>query len=75
MLEPANNLFEIIHEDAELLVINKPAGLVCHPSKNGELSSLIGRVRLQRLLDAFGDEYRRYLKRVPMLIPFWPVRP
>jgi 23S rRNA pseudouridine1911/1915/1917 synthase len=46
MLEPANNLFEIIHEDAELLVINKPAGLVCHPSKHGELSSLIGRVRL-----------------------------
>ena len=39
-------LFEIIHEDAELLVINKPADLVCHPSKNGELSSLIGRVRL-----------------------------
>jgi 23S rRNA pseudouridine1911/1915/1917 synthase len=39
-------LFEIIHEDAELLVINKPADLVCHPSKNGEMSSLIGRVRL-----------------------------
>jgi 23S rRNA pseudouridine1911/1915/1917 synthase len=38
--------FEIIHEDADLLVINKPAGLVCHPSKNGEMSSLIGRVRL-----------------------------
>lgn len=41
-----DNLFQIIHEDAELLVINKPADLVCHPSKNGELSSLIGRVRL-----------------------------
>ncbi len=41
-----NTLFAIIHEDAELLVINKPADLVCHPSKNGELSSLIGRVRL-----------------------------
>jgi 23S rRNA pseudouridine1911/1915/1917 synthase len=39
-------LFEIIHEDAELLVINKASGLVCHPSKNGEMSSLIGRVRL-----------------------------
>ena len=39
-------LFEIIHEDAELLVVNKPAGLVCHPSKNGEMSSLIGRMRL-----------------------------
>jgi 23S rRNA pseudouridine1911/1915/1917 synthase len=27
-------------------VVNKPAGLVCHPSKDGPLSSLIGRVRL-----------------------------
>ncbi|MEQ1803504.1 MAG: RluA family pseudouridine synthase [Gammaproteobacteria bacterium] len=39
-------LFSVIHEDADLLVINKPADLVCHPSKDGELSSLIGRVRL-----------------------------
>jgi 23S rRNA pseudouridine1911/1915/1917 synthase len=39
-------LFEIIHEDADLLVINKPAGLVCHPTKGDELSSLVGRVRL-----------------------------
>jgi 23S rRNA pseudouridine1911/1915/1917 synthase len=39
-------LLEIIHENAELLVINKPAGLVCHPTKDGPLSSLIGRVRL-----------------------------
>jgi len=36
----------ILHEDADILVVDKPAGLVCHPSKNGELSSLIGRVRL-----------------------------
>ena len=39
-------LFEIIFEDAGLLVANKPAGLVCHPTKNGEMSSLIGRARL-----------------------------
>jgi 23S rRNA pseudouridine1911/1915/1917 synthase len=39
-------LLDIIHEDAELLAVNKPADLVCHPSKQGELSSLIGRVRL-----------------------------
>jgi len=39
-------LFDIIFEDADLLVINKPAGLVCHPTKNGEMSSLIGRARL-----------------------------
>lgn len=43
-------LFEIIHEDAELLVINKPAGLVCHPTKGDAYSSLISRVRLH--LDA-----------------------
>jgi 23S rRNA pseudouridine1911/1915/1917 synthase len=39
-------LFEIIYEDHELLVINKPAGLVCHPTKTDEYSSLISRVRL-----------------------------
>src|SRR5579883_2040723 len=39
-------LFEIIHQDADLLVINKPAGLVCHPTKGDAYSSLISRVRL-----------------------------
>jgi 23S rRNA pseudouridine1911/1915/1917 synthase len=39
-------LFETIFEDGDLLVVNKPAGLVCHPTKNGEMSSLIGRARL-----------------------------
>lgn len=41
-----NRLFEVLHEDAELLVINKPADLVCHPTKGDEYSSLISRVRL-----------------------------
>src|SRR3954463_2646998 len=41
-----NDLFEVIYEDADLLVIDKPAGLVCHPTKTDEMSSLIGRVRL-----------------------------
>jgi 23S rRNA-/tRNA-specific pseudouridylate synthase len=39
-------LFDVVHEDEQVLVINKPAGLVCHPSKTDEYSSLIGRVRL-----------------------------
>ncbi len=39
-------LFEVISEDSDLLVINKPAGLVCHPTKTDEYSSLISRVRL-----------------------------
>lgn len=39
-------LFEVIDETADLLVINKPAGLVCHPTKGDAYSSLISRVRL-----------------------------
>ena len=33
------SLFEILYEDADLLVVNKPAGLVCHPTK-GDVSVL-----------------------------------
>jgi 23S rRNA pseudouridine1911/1915/1917 synthase len=40
------NLLNIIHDDANLLVVNKPAGLVCHPTKGDEFSSLISRARL-----------------------------
>jgi len=36
----------VLHEDENLLVVHKPAGLVCHPSKGDAASSLIGRVRL-----------------------------
>jgi len=32
----------IIQEDDDLLIINKPGWLVCHPSKNGPMSSLVG---------------------------------
>jgi len=39
-------LFDVVAEDEEFLVINKPAGLVCHPTKGDEYSSLISRVRL-----------------------------
>ena len=39
-------LFEVIHEDADLLVVHKPADLVCHPTKGDEYSSLISRARI-----------------------------
>lgn len=35
----------IIYEDENLLALNKPGWLVCHPSKNGVLSSLVGAAR------------------------------
>ena len=35
----------IIHEDERLLVLSKPGDVVCHPSKAGPWSSLVGAVR------------------------------
>ena len=35
----------ILREDSELLVVNKPGAVVCHPSKYGPWSSLIGACR------------------------------
>jgi len=42
----APELLKVIFEDHHLLVIHKPAGLVCHPTKGDAWSSLISRVRL-----------------------------
>jgi 23S rRNA pseudouridine1911/1915/1917 synthase len=39
------------HEDDSLLVVNKPAHVVCHPSKHGPASSLIGAARIHTGLD------------------------
>lgn len=52
MLDAVNGLFPIVFEDADLLVLHKPAGLVCHPTKGDPTSSLIGRVRLHLGPDA-----------------------
>lgn len=35
----------ILFEDERLLVVNKPGDVVCHPSKNGPWSSLVGAAR------------------------------
>ena len=39
-------LFAIIYEDPDLLVVHKPADLVCHPTKGDAYSSLISRARI-----------------------------
>ncbi len=41
----------ILDETDDLIVINKPGWLVCHPSKNGPWSSLVGAVREARQLE------------------------
>jgi 23S rRNA pseudouridine1911/1915/1917 synthase len=35
----------VVYEDARLLVVNKPGDIVCHPSKAGPWSSLVGALR------------------------------
>lgn len=35
----------IVEQDDEVVVVNKPGDIVCHPSKNGPWSSLVGAVR------------------------------
>jgi 23S rRNA pseudouridine1911/1915/1917 synthase len=46
MTASQDQLFPIIYEDDSLLVVHKPADLVCHPTKGDIYSSLISRVRL-----------------------------
>jgi hypothetical protein len=47
-----NPLFQVIHEDDNLLVVHKPADLVCHPTKGDEYSSLISRARIYLKTDS-----------------------
>lgn len=35
----------IVEEDGDVIVLNKPGDIVCHPSKNGPWSSLVGACR------------------------------
>ncbi len=45
MIEPAEVPQWILYEDPNIIVINKPGDVVCHPSKAGPWSSLVGAIR------------------------------
>lgn len=45
MIAPEEVPTWIVHEDERLLVVNKPGDVVCHPSKAGPWSSLVGALR------------------------------
>jgi 23S rRNA pseudouridine1911/1915/1917 synthase len=51
LIAPADFRSWILHEDDQLLVLNKPAQVVCHPSKAGPASSLVGAARIYTGLD------------------------
>jgi 23S rRNA pseudouridine1911/1915/1917 synthase len=46
------SLFPVVFEDENLLVVHKPADLVCHPTKGDEYSSLISRARIYLKLNS-----------------------
>jgi 23S rRNA pseudouridine1911/1915/1917 synthase len=52
MIAPEEMRAWIVHEDERLLVVDKPGDVVCHPSKDGPWSSLVGAVREVGKLDA-----------------------
>ena len=45
LVKPAELEEWVIYQDESIVVLNKPGWLVCHPSKNGPWSSLVGAVR------------------------------
>jgi 23S rRNA pseudouridine1911/1915/1917 synthase len=45
MIAPAEVPGWILYEDERLIVVNKPGDVVCHPSKAGPWSSLVGALR------------------------------
>jgi len=45
MIDPGELRAWILHEDDRLLVVDKPGDVVCHPSKHGPWSSLVGATR------------------------------
>jgi 23S rRNA pseudouridine1911/1915/1917 synthase len=51
LIDPANFRSWVLHEDDQLLVVDKPAQVVCHPSKAGPASSLVGAARIHTGLD------------------------
>jgi 23S rRNA pseudouridine1911/1915/1917 synthase len=52
MISPGELQEWIIHEDDRLFAVDKPGDVVCHPSKHGPWSSLVGAVREHTGLDA-----------------------
>lgn len=45
MIRPEEFPGWIVEEDQDVVVVNKPGDIVCHPSKNGPWSSLVGACR------------------------------
>lgn len=52
LIDPAEFAAWVIGDDEHIIVINKPGDVVCHPSKAGPWSSLVGAVREHAKVEA-----------------------
>lgn len=63
--EPQNIPIEIPYEDEDLLVVNKPAGLIVHPTKNFQDGTLANAISWH--INERGDHYKlRFVNRLDM---------
>lgn len=58
VLEPENLPIDILYEDPHLLVVDKPAGMVVHPSK-GHTSGTLVHAILHKLIERSGEDEDR----------------
>jgi 23S rRNA pseudouridine1911/1915/1917 synthase len=59
-IEPENLPIDIVYEDEHVLVVNKPANLVVHPSPTLKVGTLVNRLlAYTKNLSTIGGEYRR----------------
>lgn len=58
--EPENIPLEIVYEDSELVVVNKPAGMVTHPAYNNWTGTLVNALlyHVNKLSDVNQDPFR-----------------
>lgn len=58
-VKPENIPLEIIYEDSELLIVNKPKGMVVHPSNGHQTGTLVNALRFHcKYLSTIGGEER-----------------
>ena len=54
-LEPEEMPLEVVHEDDDVLIINKPAGLVTHPSPGHSTGTLVNALLARGGVEAYGS--------------------
>ena len=61
---------QIVYEDDDVLVINKPKGLVVHPAAGHQEDTLVNGLLFARADSNFHRSYQRGLHRIPSPMPF-----